>query len=91
MSGIRPLDVLGVRDLRLREWWEVVGVLKGLRETGGRLEVYIDCHGEVYRLSFPRDSAEAEILRKGLRGMEDRVMGILRTDLKDMPIAVRQR
>lgn len=91
MSGIRPLDVLGARSLRLKEWWEVVGVLKDVREAGGRLEVYMDCHGEVYRLSFPRDSAEAEILKRSLRGMEDRVVGILRTDLKDMPIAVRQR
>jgi hypothetical protein len=89
MSGIGPLDVMGAKALRLKVWWEVVGVLRGVRETGGRLEVYIDC-GEVYRLSFPRDSAEAEILRRGLRGMEGRVVGILRTDLGDMPIAVRQ-
>jgi hypothetical protein len=88
MSGIRPLDVLGARDLHLKEWWEVVGVLKGVREIHGRLEVYMDC-GELYRLTFPGDSAEAEVLRRGLQGMEGRVVGILRTDLRDMPIAVR--
>jgi hypothetical protein len=49
------------------------------------------CHGELYRLTFLTDSAEAEILKRSLRGMEDRVVGILRTDLKDMPIVVRQR
>jgi hypothetical protein len=90
MSGIEP-DILGARTVRLKEWWEVVGVLKGVREIDESLEVYVDCHGEPYRLTFPTDSAEAEIMKRSLQGLEGKVVGILKTDLKDMPIAVRQR
>ena len=88
-SGIKPLDVLRAERCRLREWWEIAGVLRGTRVNGLEYDVFVECDERLYRLVYPVESKEAEILGEKLRGLEGRVIGILRTDLSDMPVAVR--
>jgi len=77
------------KTLHLREWWEVVGVLKGIREKNGILELYIDCHGVAYKLVFRRYSVEAARLREDFQDHEGRVVGILKTDMEDVPLVTR--
>jgi len=79
----------GAKTLYLKEWWEVVGVLKGIREKNGILEVYIDCHGVAYKLVFQRDSTEATRLREDLQDHVGGVVAILKTDLGDVPLVTR--
>lgn len=88
-SEIRPLDVLRAERCRLDMWWEIVGVLRGARESGHVYEIYIECNERLYKLACPVESREAGILREKLEGLEGRVIGILRTDLADEPVAVR--
>jgi hypothetical protein len=88
-SEIRPLDILRAKRCHLDEWWEIVGVLLGTRMSGYEYEVYVECREKLYKLVYHADSREAGILSKKLRGLEGRVIGILRTDLVDEPVAVR--
>jgi hypothetical protein len=88
-TEIRAIDVRGAEGCHLEEWWEIVGALVGTRMEGSEYEVYVSCHGITYRLSYHRDSAEAAILRKNLRGLEDRTIAILRTDIEDKPLVTR--
>jgi AbrB family looped-hinge helix DNA binding protein len=73
----------------LKEWWEIVGILEETMEDDLSYEVYIRCHDALYRLMYPPNSKEAEILREKLKGRKGRVIGILRTDLENKPVAVR--
>jgi hypothetical protein len=73
----------------LDEWWEIVGVLLGTRVNGYDYEVYISCREKLYKLVYHTESKETAILSEKLRGLEGRVIGILRTDLVDEPVAVR--
>ena len=86
---IRPLDILRARRRHLDEWWEIVGVLLGTRINGYEYEVYVECREKLYKLVYHLESREAGILKKKLQGLEGRVIGILRTDLADEPVAVR--
>jgi DNA-binding FrmR family transcriptional regulator len=73
------------KTIRLREWQEIVGVLRRIEEDESCLEVYVEC-SNTYRLVFPKGSAEA---LKRLRGLEGRTIGILKTGMPEKPIAVR--
>jgi hypothetical protein len=89
MSELKPLDVLRAEKCYLREWWEIVGVLLGTRMNGCDYEVYVECNETLYKLVYHAESREAGIIREKLKGLEGRVIGILRTDLVDEPVAVR--
>jgi hypothetical protein len=90
MSGeLTRLDILRAERCYLREWWEIVGVLLGMRMNGCDYEVYVECHETLYRLVYYAESREAGILLEKLQGLEGKVIGILRTDLVEEPVAVR--
>jgi hypothetical protein len=89
MSELKPLDILRAKRCVLDEWWEIVGILLGTRMNGYDYEVYVECRETLYKLVYHADSREAAILREKLRGLVGRVIGILRTDLVDEPVAVR--
>jgi len=73
----------------LKKWWEIVGVLEDVRGIDGCYEVYIRCYDVLYRLVFCEDSiGDADLWRK-LKRLKGKVVGILRTDLKKMPVIVR--
>jgi AbrB family looped-hinge helix DNA binding protein len=72
----------------LKEWWEIVGVLEETLEDDSSYEAYIKCNTTLYRLMYPPNSKEAEILREKLKGLEGKVIAILRTDLEDEPVMV---
>lgn len=83
------MDILRAEKCYLDEWWEIVGALLGTRVNGYDYEVYVECHETLYKLVYPAGSREAGILREKLKGLEGKVIGILRTDLVDEPVAVR--
>jgi hypothetical protein len=89
MIELGPLDILRAKKCYLREWWEIVGVLQGIRINGYEYEVYVECDDTLYKLVYHVESREARILREKLERLEGRVIGILRTDLVDEPVMVR--
>jgi len=73
----------------LKEWWEIVGVLEDVRDVGGCYEVYIRCYDVLYRLVFFEDSIGDADLWKRIKRLKGKVVGILRTDLREMPLKDR--
>ncbi len=73
----------------LKEWWEIVGVLEDVKEVDGTYEVYIRCYDVLYRLIFFEDSIRDADLWRRLTRLKGKVVGILRTDLRERPLRVR--
>lgn len=74
-----------LKMINLRHLDEVVGRFLGLEMDGEWLQVKMS----LGTLLFPIHSDEARLLTDGLDGLLGQVVGILRTDSADRPIAIR--
>jgi len=74
----------------LDEYKEIIGEFIELKESDN-IEVTLSIQGEKKKLIYPKDSKEADILEEKLKDIEKGSrIGILRTDLDERPIGIRE-
>jgi len=79
-----PSGFADVNHVQLGQWEELTGELETITVTYGRLLVELTSG----TLSYPAHTIEADLLQKKLTEMEGRIVGILRTDASEHPLAV---